>query len=90
MDIANPYTNSNKLKNNVLSVLILLVVSMLPENLHSQFKRPGNANAADCFTYHSGIDCHLDGAAPQFDEFGFKGTFYATGNSQSLYKRMEE
>ncbi len=78
------------MKDIVLSVLILLVFSMVPETLQAQFKWPGNAKAAVCFTYDDGLDCHLDVAVPQLDEFDFKGTFYATGNSQSLYKRMDD
>lgn len=51
---------------------------------------PNGAKAAVVFTYDDGLDGHLDFAVPQLDEFGFKGTFYCTGNSPSLYNRMEE
>lgn len=74
----------------VLSVFILSVIGLAPGNAQAQFKWPGNARAAVCFTYDDGLDGHLDIAVPQLDEFGFKGTFYATGNSESLYNRMDE
>lgn len=56
----------------------------------AQFKWPDNKKAAVVFTYDDGLDCHLDVAVPQLDEFGFKGTFFCTGNSPSLYNRLEE
>lgn len=69
--------------------MVLLAVSVAGR-LSAQFKWPGEAKAAVCFTYDDGLDCHLDVAVPQLDEFGFKGTFYCTGNSQSLHKRINE
>ncbi|QGY43832.1 polysaccharide deacetylase family protein [Maribellus comscasis] len=56
----------------------------------AQFQWPDGAKAAVCFTYDDGLDCHLDVAVPQLDEFELKGTFYCTGNSTSLFNRMEE
>jgi len=56
----------------------------------AQFKWPEGKKAAIVFTYDDGLDCHLDVAVPQLDEFGFKGTFYCTGNSHSLYNRLDE
>jgi len=56
----------------------------------SQFKWPNGARAAVIFTYDDGLDCHLDVAVPQLDEFGLKGTFFCTGNSPGLYNRTEE
>lgn len=69
-------------------VLIVFFINMGVAN--AQFKWPDGAKAAVVFTYDDGLDCHLDVAVPQLDEFGFKGTFYCTGNSQSLYNRTEE
>lgn len=51
---------------------------------------PEGKKAAVVLTYDDGLDCHLDVAAPMLDEFGFKGTFFCTGQSWSLFKRMEE
>lgn len=59
-------------------------------NANAQFRWPDGKKAAVVFTYDDALDCHLDVAVPQLDEFGFKGTFYCTGNSQSLFNRTEE
>jgi sialate O-acetylesterase len=76
------------MKGIFLSVLIIfLTVSF---NGYAQFKWPDGKKAAVVFTYDDGLDCHLDIAVPQLDEFGFKGTFFCTGNSPSLYNRVEE
>lgn len=52
------------------------------------FQWPGNKKAAVCLTYDDGLDCHIDIAQPALDKFGFKGTFYCTGRSESLKTRM--
>ncbi len=78
------------MKEIVLLVLILICVGAVPENLQAQLKWPGNAKAAVCLTYDDGLDCHLDVVVPQLDAVGFKGTFFCTGRSQSLYKRIDE
>jgi hypothetical protein len=57
---------------------------------NAQFKWPDGAKAAICLTYDDALDGHLDYAIPQLDSAGFKGTFYCTGNSPSLYSRMGE
>ncbi|WP_346862245.1 polysaccharide deacetylase family protein [uncultured Draconibacterium sp.] len=57
---------------------------------NAQFAWPDGKKAAVVFTYDDGLDGHLDIAVPQLDEYGFKGTFYCTGNSQSLNKRTNE
>lgn len=56
----------------------------------SNFKWPGNYKAAVCLTYDDGLDCHLDVAIPELDAFNMKGSFYCTGFSSSLHKRIEE
>lgn len=70
--------------------VFLMIFMTISVNTNAQFKWPDGKKAAVVFTYDDGLDCHLDVAVPQLDEFGFKGTFYCTGNSQSLYKRLEE
>ncbi len=73
------------------SIPFLFVILMfLTNSLQAQFKWPDGKEAAVVFTYDDGLDCHLDVAVPQLDMFGFKGTFYCTGNSPSLYKRSDE
>ena len=51
---------------------------------------PGNAQAAVCLTYDEGLDCHLDIVIPDLQKYGFKGSFYVSGTSFSLFSRMEE
>lgn len=69
---------------------ILFVFLIISHISNAQFKWPDGKKAAVIFTYDDALDCHLDIAVPQLDEFGFKGTFYCTGNSQVLFNRMEE
>jgi len=70
--------------------LLVLVGLLFTLNVNAQFEWPNGAKAAVVFTYDDGLDCHLDVAIPQLDEFGFKGTFYCTGNSPSLASRLNE
>jgi len=76
---------------SVLNLLLaLLIILSFSNKVDAQFKWPNGAKAAVVFTYDDGLDCHLDVAVPQLDEFGFKGTFFCTGSSQSLYNRTDE
>ena len=73
------------------SFLILIVIWVFVSNVsNAQFKWPEGKKAAVVFTYDDGLECHLDVAVPQLEEFGFKGTFFCTGNSKSLYNRLDE
>lgn len=69
------------------SVTIGLLLICFSIQVKSQFAWPEGKKAAVVFTYDDALDCHLDVAVPQLDEFNFKGTFYCTGKSQSLNKR---
>ena len=71
-------------------IWVFLFAVLMPQIADAQFSWPNGAKAAVVFTYDDGLDCHLDVAVPQLDEFGFKGTFYCTGNSQSLYNRTDD
>lgn len=75
------------MKTKGLLLALFLFVAFLG---NAQFQWPNGAKAAVVFTYDDALDCHLDVAVPQLDEFGLKGTFYCTGQSQSLYKRVDE
>ena len=70
-----------------LTVLILISISYCG---NAQFKWPDGAKAAVCLTYDDALDGHLDVAIPQLDAAGLKGTFFCTGNSPCLYRRMDE
>lgn len=74
----------------MLRFFLFLIFAVFVINSEAQFAWPNGAKAAVCFTYDDGLDCHLDVVVPQLDEFGLKGTFFCTGNSESLYKRTEE
>jgi sialate O-acetylesterase len=63
-----------------IDLFFQLLLMVFVFNANAQFKWPDNKKAAVVFTYDDGLDCHLDVAVPQLDEFGFKGTFYCTGN----------
>lgn len=73
-------------------VLMILLLSPGLSHVVAQtgFQWPGGAKAAVCLTYDDGLDCHLDVAAPALERHGFRGTFYVTGQSGSLYQRTEE
>ena len=71
-------------------ILTLSFFFLIVWKTDAQFQWPDGKKAAVVFTYDDGLDCHLDVAVPQLDEFGFKGTFYCTGQSNSLYNRLEE
>lgn len=71
-------------------ILILFCSFLMGLNLQAQFSWPNKARAAVVFTYDDALDCHLDVAMKQLDEFDMKGTFFCTGSSQSLNKRTAE
>lgn len=69
------------------TMILLAAFSMA---VNAQLKWPNGAKAAVCLTYDDALDGHLDVAIPQLDAAGLKGTFFCTGNSPTLYKRMED
>ncbi len=78
------------MQTTVKLLALFLMILIFANETDAQFKWPNGKKAAVVFTYDDGLDCHLDVAVPQLDEFGFKGTFFCTGSSQSLYNRTEE
>ncbi|OFX57735.1 MAG: hypothetical protein A2066_19305 [Bacteroidetes bacterium GWB2_41_8] len=72
-----------------LQFTALLVISISFYSA-AQFKWPNGAKVAVCLTYDDALDGHLDVAIPQLDATGLKGTFFCTGNSPTLYQRMNE
>ncbi len=71
-------------------VVFLFISLFMVSMVNAQYKWPDGKKAAVVFTYDDGLDCHLDVAVPQLDEFGFKGTFFCPGQSLSLYNRLED
>ena len=78
------------MKLNLKSQLIVLLLISISYYGNAQFKWPDGAKAAICLTYDDALTGHLDVAIPQLDSAGLKGTFFCTGNSPCLYKRMNE
>ena len=71
-------------------LLILWSLSGVAQNKSSNFKWPDGHRAAVCLTYDDGLDCHLDVAIPALDTYNLKGSFYCTGFSTSLHRRLNE
>jgi len=82
----------NMIIKTQLSLLLGIMMTNLTfcQNVKKEFKWPDNKKAAVCFTFDDGQDSHLDNAIPLLDSFGIKGTFYCTGNSESLNTRTPE
>ena len=80
----------NALKNLTLLFFALAITPLAAQKKAKTFKWPGKYEVAVCLTYDDGLDSHLDFAAPALDMFNLKGSFYCTGNSRSLYNRMED
>jgi sialate O-acetylesterase len=74
----------------IFILVLMLSAQGVGQNDAPSFKWPGKYRAAVCLTYDDGLDCHLDLAAPALDLFGMKGTFYCTGSSPSLHRRLNE
>jgi peptidoglycan-N-acetylglucosamine deacetylase len=78
------------MKSKLPCLLFFLVLQGIGELTIAQFVWPHGAKAAICLTYDDALDCQLDIAIPQLDSAGVNATFFCTGNSSSLNKRMEE
>lgn len=72
--------------------LITLVAGIvIVSGLSAQTKNPWKGkNAAVVITYDDAIDQHLDNAIPLLDSLGLKATFYITGFSASMQKRLTD
>lgn len=68
-------------------IWVLLMSPGLFAQSTEDFTWPDGKRAAVCLTYDDGLDCHLDVVGPVLDEYGFKGTFFCTGSSQSIANR---
>jgi hypothetical protein len=78
------------MENKIIVHLICLVLIGIPAFTNAQFKWPNGAKAAICLTYDDALDGQLNYAIPQLDSVGLKGTFFCTGSSSCLYRRMNE
>jgi len=77
---------NSKLK---IQFICLLLIS-IPALTNAQFKWPNGAKTAICLTYDDALDGQLDIAIPQLDSAGLKGTFFLTGSSSCLYRRLND
>ena len=80
------------MKHSLLSLLSILVCLSAGAQIKTSptFHWPGKAKAAVCLTFDDGLDCHLDKTAPLLEKYGFRGTFYCSGNSPSLQNRLSD
>jgi sialate O-acetylesterase len=67
-----------------------LLVTALVSAESDELRWPGRAKGAVCLTYDDGLDSHLDFAAPDLEAHNLRGTFYVTGNSDSVRNRLDE
>ena len=74
----------------LVAALVLASGLAAAEDAPRGFAWPGGARAAVVLSYDDGIDAHLDRAAPDLDAAGLRGTFYVSGHSPSLAKRLPE
>ena len=79
---------------NFICFFVFLIMSALALEAQdkdiSAFSWPEGKKAAVSLTYDDGLDCHLDVAVPALEKHGLKGTFYCTGFSSSLNRRLED
>lgn len=67
---------------------LMLISTALIAQDPGQFTWPNGAEAAICLTYDDGLACHVDRVVPALNKVGLKGSFYCTGNSESLKNDM--
>lgn len=73
----------------IFSIAVILLFAIA--HGHAQFNQAWRGKkCAVVLTYDDAIDQHLDNAAPVLDSLGLKATFYLTGFSQSMQKRLDE
>ncbi len=71
--------------------LVMLTAHSIISNCIAQSNTPwNNKKAAVVLTYDDAVDQHLDNAIPVLDSLGLKATFYITGYSASIRKRMND
>ena len=69
---------------------MLFVPSLAAAQAASRFAWPDGKTAAVVLTYDDAMDTHLDNAAPDLDAASLRGTFFLSGNSDSLARRLPE
>ena len=74
----------------VASVMLCVDILSAEGQKKTLLRWPGGAGCAVVLTYDDALDQHLDNAAPDLETFGFRGTFFAPGKSESLFNRTDE
>jgi peptidoglycan/xylan/chitin deacetylase (PgdA/CDA1 family) len=72
---------------------VIALATLLASSASGQdgsFRWPGAAKAAVALAYDDGVDADLDSAMPDLEASNLRGTFYVSGSSASLNRRMEE
>jgi len=72
-----------------LTAILLLMICLVHAQDES-FSWPNGAKAALCLTYDDGLSSHVKTVAPMLDAYNFKGTFYPTLSSPSIYNELNE
>lgn len=80
------YLLNSKIKVAVTGLMMLFSMSIM-----AQEKKPWkNKKCAVSLTYDDALNVHLDNAVPILDSLGLKGTFYLSGYSGALTKRIDQ
>lgn len=79
-----------RVRRALVAALVLASGLVAAEAAPRAFAWPGGARAAVVLSYDDGIDAQLDRAAPDLDAAGLRGTFFVSGHSPSLAKRLPE
>lgn len=74
-------------KQMLTFILTSLIFSMAAGQENKEWK---GKQCAVVLTYDDALNVHLDKVIPQLDSAGFRGTFYVTGNSSVIDKRLNE
>lgn len=76
------------MKQSIIPFILALLCNAV---VHAQSTKPWNGKqCAIVLTYDDAIDQHLDNAVPLLDSLHLKATFYITGFSSSMQKRLNE
>jgi sialate O-acetylesterase len=83
-----------KFKEIKIGFIILFgIVSIFRENGMAQKNEKNwwnNKKCAVCLTYDDALNVHLDSVIPVLDSLGLKGTFYLSGNFQTVQERAND
>ncbi|HRS51352.1 MAG TPA: polysaccharide deacetylase family protein [Candidatus Marinimicrobia bacterium] len=83
-----------KFKEIKIGFIVLFgIISIFTENGMAQKNEKNvwnNKKCAVCLTYDDALNVHLDSVIPVLDSLGLKGTFYLSGNFQTVQERTND